>query len=113
MDFYKKVKGGTPSGDAYEAYKWFSTYQNYSSWLVMHPKTPDNITSVLRKAVSDNWKDPATLALYKKGNKVAPVILSAKEAMALASNFNTMTEGAKRYYQEQFGIAKASRKKKK
>ena len=113
MDFYRKVKGGVPSGDAYEAYKWFSMYQNFSSWMVMNPGTPDNITSTLQKAFTDNWNDPATVALYKKGNKVRPVVLSGEEALALASNFNTMTEGAKRYYQEQFGIAKASRKKKK
>lgn len=79
----------------------------------MNPGTPDNITSTLQKAFTDNWNDPATVALYKKGNKVRPVVLSGEEALALASNFNTMTEGAKRYYQEQFGIAKASRKKKK
>jgi len=112
-EFYAKVKGGEPSGDAWEAYKWSSTFMAYPAWMVMHPGTPDNIVNVLRKAWLDNWNDPETKAGFRKGNKMDAILLPGDEAAALASNFNTMAEGAKRFYAKEFGIAKASRKGKK
>ena len=85
----------------------------YTGWMVMHPDTPANITAVLRKAFIDNWRDPATQASFIKGNKMSPIVLNGPEAKNLASNFDKMPAGAKSYFAKEFGIAKASKKKKK
>jgi len=112
-DYYRKVKGGEPSGDAWEAMKWISTFMAYPAWMVMHPDTPDNVVNVLRKAWLANWDDPETAASYIKGNKAPATVVPGPEAEKIASNFSNMPEGAKRYFAKEFGIAKASRKKKK
>ena len=93
--------------------KWFSSYMIYTMWMVMHPDTPDNVTAVLRKAFADNWKDPGTQASFMKGNKMSPIVLNGPEAQKLASNFTNMPAGAKSYFAKEFGIARASKKKKK
>ena len=113
IDYYRKVKGGEPSGGAWEALKWFSSYMIYTGWMVMHPDTPDNITAVLRKAFTDNMNDPATQASFMKGNKMSPIVLNGPEAQKLASNFSNMPAEAKSYFAKEFGIARASKKKKK
>jgi hypothetical protein len=112
-DYYRKVRGGEPSGDAWDALKWFSNFMTYTGWMVMHPDTPDNITALLRKSFIDNWKDPSTQASFIKGNKMSPIVVPGLEAQKLASNFKNMPAGAKRYFAKEFGIAKASKKKKK
>jgi hypothetical protein len=67
----------------------------------------------LRKSFIDNWKDPSTQASFIKGNKMSPIVVPGLEAQKLASNFKNMPAGAKRYFAKEFGIAKASKKKKK
>ena len=108
-DFYKKVKGGKPSGPSWEAYKWVATYQAYPFWVVMNPKTPDKIHQVFAKAFEDNWKDKATQALFVKGNKTLPVILNSAQATKLAKSFSTtMSPAAKEWLQSEYGVAKKS-----
>ena len=66
----------------------------------------------MRKAWKDNWSDPATQALYKKGNKTLPILLQGADADAILNNFKSMPEGAKKYFAVETGIAKKNRKKK-
>ena len=112
-DFYAKVKGKKPSGDAWEAYKWKASFDTFSSSMYMHPDTPDNITRVLQKAWKDNWDDPVTQARYKKNNKAMLVVLQGAAAAKVIDGALSMSSGAKRYFAAELGIAKKSRKKKK
>ena len=113
LDYYAKVKGGKPSGDAWEAYKWKATYDQWTMSMYLPPGTPKNVVGAMRKAWKDNWSDPATQALYKKGNKTLPTLLQGADADAILNNFKSMSEGAKKYFAVETGIAKKNRKKKK
>ena len=113
LDYYAKVKGGKPSGDAWEAYKWKATYDQWTMSMYLPPGTPKNVVGAMRKAWKDNWSDPATQALYKKGNKTLPILLQGADADAILNNFKSMPEGAKKYFAVETGIAKKNRKKKK
>ena len=109
-EFYRKVKGSDPTGIAWEAYSWFSTYMTYAYWNVMHPDTPNKIVDILRKSWVDNWNDPETLKLFIKGNKARQVLVPGKQAEALAKSFRNMSDGAKRYFAKEFGIGRAAAK---
>ena len=111
-DFYAKLKGGEPSGDAWEAYKWKVSYDTFSSSMYMHPDTPDNITRVLQKAWKDNWNDPAMQKRFIKRNKAMLVTLQGAAAAKVIEGALSMSPGAKRYFSAELGIAKKSRKKK-
>ena len=107
VDFYHKVKGGEPSGGAWEAYRWVSTFNVYALWMAMNPNTPDNIYNIMAKAFDDNWNDPETIAFYVKGNKNPPVVLNSAQATQLTTTFKSaMSDSAKKWLQAEFGIAK-------
>ena len=113
IDFYRKVKGGEPSGAAWDAYKWKATFMAYPFWMVMHPDTPDNIHQAISKAWVDNWKDPGSLALFLKGNKAPPVVLNSAQATRIAKTFQTtMPDSAKQWLRAEFGLAKKAKRAK-
>ena len=85
----------------------------YPFWMAMHPDTPDHIHQAISKAWLENWKDPATLALFKKGNKAEPVVLNSAQATRIAKTFQTtMPDSAKQWLQAEFGLAKKAKRAK-
>ncbi|NQV55668.1 MAG: hypothetical protein HQ503_07400 [Rhodospirillales bacterium] len=109
LDLYKAVKGGTPSGPAWEAYKWVSTYVTRPQLTLAPPKTPAALVSELRRAYGETVKDPAFKAAYKKQFTDFPNYIVGKDAEWLINTYRNISpagiEGLKRL------VAKKKKKK--
>jgi tripartite-type tricarboxylate transporter receptor subunit TctC len=66
-EFYAQAKGGKPSGELYEAYKFADKMQGTANFLVTGPpKMNPEATEILRMAYAKAMADPATIAEAKK-----------------------------------------------
>jgi len=81
---YKDIKGGSPSGTAWDAYKWFSTFETWPYFLVAPQGTPKEAIAALRAAHAKVPGDPAFKAAWKKQFKDPAVWLHGEDAAIIA-----------------------------
>lgn len=91
LEVYRKLRGGTPSGMEFRAYRMLnnlSTYMLRGSFV--HAKTPKAAVDALRVA----WKalpgDKAFVAEYRKAFKAPPKIIQGKAAAAHVRSIKTL-----------------------
>ena len=114
-EFYQDVKGSAPSGDKWEAYKWYSTYMVWSNTLVAAPGTDPKAAAALRKAYRANWNDPQTKGSFRKALGSDSLILVGEEMNSVFNNFRKISPPALAYLRSALGLGKKAKggKKKK
>ena len=83
VDAYKDIKGSAPSGAAWEAYKWFASYETWSYFVVAPPGTPKEAVAALREAHAKVPNDPGFKKDWTKQFRDIPVFLTGEKAALL------------------------------
>ena len=73
-EFYFSIHGKQPSGKKWEMYSFLRDVRGaFSDAVLLPPKTPSPIVSVIQKAFSSATEDPAFIADYEKIAQAKPV----------------------------------------
>jgi hypothetical protein len=91
VDLYKEIHGKLPSGPAWEAYKWVSTYVIRPQLLLAPKGTPDAAVNELRAAYGKTVKDPAFQAAYRKQFTDLPNYSVGKDAEWLINTYRNIS----------------------
>ena len=113
VDYYKKVRGSEPSGPQYDAYKWFSTYQSWSNWVVAAPGISAEALADLRKGFRANWNDPRVIDSFVKAWGMRGTTLYGDEAKSVTDNFRKISPEALAYLKKVLGTSDRMIKSKK
>ena len=88
---YTQVHGKPPSGPLWDAFRimYNTVHGNLNRVLILPPGIPPGRIEFLRQAIASMAKDPAFARDWEKvfGQKLAPVLVSAKEAEELKDEF--------------------------
>lgn len=107
VDAYKDIKGGSPSGAAWEAYKWLASYETWPYFMVAPEGTPKAAIDALRAAhaavpndagfKSDWTKQFRDLPIFRTGETAAVVLDTHKKISPAALAFlkKTLAPGKK------------------
>jgi tripartite-type tricarboxylate transporter receptor subunit TctC len=108
LDFYKENHGGKePSGQMWEAYKWFATYAVHPFGIYAPPGVDAAKVGELRTAFANTVKDPVFVAAYSKRLRAKPNFLIGKDAEYLVKNYDQISADGKA------GLKKLTARKKK
>jgi hypothetical protein len=88
-EFYSSVTGGkTPSGDfRYEVLRATAEPQlAMFRMALLPPKSPDDITSTMRTAFDELWRDPQFLADYSRVESSEPILVSGSDGQKILAD---------------------------
>ncbi len=115
--YYKKVKGSDPSGDKWEAYRWYATYNGWSNWVVGPPGLSAEVVADLRKGYAATWNDPRVIDGFVKAWGMRGTTLVGDDTGFIIKNYKKISPAALAYLKQVLGTsdakAKAEPKKKK
>ena len=97
VDAYKDIKGAAPSGAAWDAYKWFASFETWSYFVVAPPGTPKEAIAALRKAHAKVPNDPGFQAEWKKQFRDIPVFLPGEKAKLVAAQHKNVSPATLAY----------------
>ena len=111
VDYYKQVVGKEPSGPAWEAYKWVSTYETWPFALVAPAGTPKAAVAALRKAHARVPNDAAFKAQWIKQFGALPKFLSGEEAQTFLRRYTKISPEVLAYLKKTFAVKRGKKGK--
>ena len=116
LDVHKELTGKDPSGPAWEAYKWVSTYLIWPFLMYTPPDVPDEAVAALREGFVVTAKDAAFRTDYAKSVGPIPNFVNGREAGWLLSDYKNASpaalQGLKKLTARPGGAKKRKKRKK-
>jgi tripartite-type tricarboxylate transporter receptor subunit TctC len=79
-EFFRRVKGGDPSGLLADAYKISGGSRTMLRFITVPPKTPNDLVQVIRKGFRDTFADPESKAEAERMLQFQPLTFVGEDA---------------------------------
>ncbi len=94
VDAYKDIKGGSPSGTAWEAYKWLASYETWPYFIVAPEGTPKAAIDALRAAHAAVPNDPGFKSEWTKQFRDIPIFRTGEAAAVVIDTHKKISPAA-------------------